>query len=112
MATSDFSAAQQRVLARRQRREAAARTTLNRDSQVAASRLRRLPSPVAALGQRGVETWHRISGREGTGPAFRVGQVDAELLDEELLSLLKDQVGEGLKLLGVCLFERKHSELR
>ncbi len=28
--------------------------------------------------------------------------MDAELLDEELLGLLKGQVGEGLKLLGVC----------
>ena len=30
-----------------------------------------------------------------------MGQVDAELLDEELLDLLKGQVGEGLKYLGV-----------
>jgi hypothetical protein len=33
-----------------------------------------------------------IKGRDGTRPAFRVGQVDAELLDEELLGLLKGQV--------------------
>jgi peroxin-2 len=32
-----------------------------------------------------------------------VGQVDAELLDEELLELLKGQVGEGLKYLGVSV---------
>ena len=45
-----------------------------------------------------------VRSREGTRPAFRVGQVDAELLDEELLNLLKGQVGEALKYYGVCLF--------
>ena len=45
--------------------------------------------------------WNSIKGREGTRPAFRVGQVDAELLDEELLGLLKGQVGDALKYFGV-----------
>ena len=48
-----------------------------------------------------MEAWDAINGREGTRPAYRVGQVDAELLDEELHELLKGQVGEGLKYFGV-----------
>lgn len=50
-----------------------------------------------------MQAWDTIKGREGTRPAYRVGQVDAELLDEELLELLKGQVGEGLKYFGVRL---------
>jgi peroxin-2 len=46
--------------------------------------------------------WNSIKGRDGTRPAFRVGQVDAELLDEELLGLMKNQVGDALKYFGVC----------
>lgn len=44
--------------------------------------------------------WKRISRREGSRPSFRVGQVDSELLDEELLDLLKTQIADGLKNLG------------
>jgi peroxin-2 len=61
----------------------------------------RLPYPLNRLGGAGLNLWSAISGREGTRPEFRVGQVDAELLDEELLELLKGQVGEGLKYFGV-----------
>lgn len=50
--------------------------------------------------------WNSIKGREGTRPAFRVGQVDAELLDEELLGLLKGQVGDALKCFGVWISSR------
>jgi peroxin-2 len=35
-------------------------------------------------------------------PAFRVGQLDTELLDEELLELLKGQLWNGLKYFRVC----------
>ena len=48
-----------------------------------------------------MSVWDSIRGREGTQPAFRVGQVDAEILDEDLLELLKGQVGEALKYYGV-----------
>jgi hypothetical protein len=34
--------------------------------------------------------------------------VDAELLDEELLGLLKGQVGEALKYFGVCIHGMDH----
>ena len=104
MASSDFTTAQERVLARRQLQAVKARTRLEsrRDSQ-AFHILSRLPFPFESLGQQAVEVWNVIRGREGTRPSFRVGKVDAELLDEELLELLKGQVGEGLKLFGVCL---------
>lgn len=102
MTSSDFAAAQQRIAARRQAREAEAQTRLaaRRESSKAADQLRRLPKPLATLGAAGLSTWDAIKGREGTRPAFRVGQVDAELLDEELLELFKAQVGEALKYFG------------
>lgn len=104
MVSSDFTTAQERVLARRQVQAVEARTRLEsrRDSQ-SFHTLSHLPFPFERLGQQAVEVWNAIRGREGTRPSFRVGQVDAELLDEELLELLKGQVGEGLKLFGVCL---------
>ena len=39
----------------------------------------------------------------GSRPAFRVGQLDTELLDEELLELLKGQLWGGLKYFRVCV---------
>ena len=63
--------------------------------------LSRAPSPLQPLSRKVFSAWELVKGREGTNPAFRVGQVDAELLDEELLQLLKAQVGDGLRLIGV-----------
>lgn len=37
----------------------------------------------------------------GSRPSFRVGQLDTELLDEELLELLKGQLWGGLKYFRV-----------
>lgn len=103
MTSPDFAAAQGRVLARRELQAIEAQTRLDSRSISRASvALSRLPFPLRYLGQQGIEWWDVIKGREGTRPAFRVGQVDAELLDEELLELLNGQVGEGLKLFGVC----------
>jgi peroxin-2 len=42
------------------------------------------------------------TGRNGSD-TFRVGQLDAELLDEELLELLKAQLWGGLKYFRVCM---------
>jgi peroxin-2 len=102
MSSNDFALAQQRIIARRQARDAETQSRLA--AQQANSRteeqLARLPFPLGRLGRAGVTTWDSIRGREGTRPAFRVGQVDAELLDEELLELLKAQVGEALKYFG------------
>ena len=103
MTSVDFAAAQQRVVKRRQLRAAEEQTRLLSQRNLQASNaLTRLPFPLDDLGQQGLRAWEAIKGREGTRPAFRVGQVDAELLDEELLELLKNQVGEGLKFFGVC----------
>lgn len=105
MSSTNFAAAQQRVLERRRRRETEAQSRLaeqQRTSVVNHPAVKRLPYPLNTLPQSGFSLWDAIKGREGTRPAFRVGQVDAELLDEELLSLLKGQVGDALKYFGVC----------
>ena len=97
MTLTDFALAQGRIAARRRARDTAVQTSLSLAHTNASHRL-----PLnERLGGAGQQIWKRIQGREGTRPAFRVGQVDAELLDEELLELLKGQVGEGLKLFGV-----------
>jgi len=97
-----FAAAHERVLSRQREAATAASTRFSAQRSAHASNpLSRLPYPFTALGQRSLETWDAIKGREGTRPAFRVGQVDAELLDEELLELLRVQIGEGLRGFGV-----------
>lgn len=102
MTSTDFAAAQQRIATRRQLRasEVQARLALQRDHN-ASNALSRLPFPFGALGRNSIEAWDTIRGRGGTKPSFRVGQVDAELLDEELLELLGGQVGDALKYFGV-----------
>lgn len=104
MSSTNFAAAQQRVLERRRQRETEARSRLaeqQRTPIVNHPAVQRLPYPLNTLSQSGLSIWDAIKGREGTRPAFRVGQVDAELLDEELLGLLKGQVGDALKYFGV-----------
>ena len=102
MTSIDFVAAQQRVAARQEQRSLQARSRLeSQRGHRALGTLSGLPYPLGALAERGLQTWDSIKGREGTRPAFRVGQVDAELLDEELLELLRGQVGEALKYFGV-----------
>ncbi len=97
-----FTAAHERVISRQREAATAASTRLSAQRSAHASNpLSRLPYPLTTLGQRSLETWDVIKGREGTRPAFRVGQVDAELLDEELLELLRGQIGEGLRGFGV-----------
>ncbi|KAI9801899.1 MAG: peroxisome assembly protein (Peroxin-2) [Piccolia ochrophora] len=102
MTTADFSAAQQRLAERRRllHHDSSSPSRARASSQHlshASTAFDRLPPPLHRLGQ----AWTAITGREGTRPAFRVGQIDAELLDDELLELLKGQVGEGLKYFGV-----------
>ena len=96
MPAADFAAAQQRIAARR-----AQRAVYQRAHGDASAR--------SSLPFAGV--WNAIKGRSGTSPEFRVGQVDAELLDEELLSLLKDQVGEGLKYFGTHITDSYGAEI-
>lgn len=104
MSSTNFAAAQQRVLERRRLREAESRArfaTQQRASSLNHAAVQRLPYPLNRLPVSGFWLWDTLKGREGNRPAFRVGQVDAELLDEELLDLLKSQVGEALKYYGV-----------
>ena len=101
MAPNDFAAAQMRIAARQQLREAEEqRIEVQQSASQAAEQLTQLPFPFGGISRAGITTWGTLSGRGGTRPAFRVGQVDAELLDEELLELLKAQVGEALKYFG------------
>jgi hypothetical protein len=103
MPAADFAAAQARLEARRQQREAAEIARRAEHEAARTATVSRVPWPFRTIGDAGLSVWDSIRGREGTRPAFRVGQVDAELLDEELLELLKGQVGEALKYYGVCL---------
>jgi peroxin-2 len=113
MKSNDFALAQQRLDARRQAREAEAhsRIAAQQEASRAAGQLSNLPFPLGRLGRASIATWDRIGGREGTRPAFRVGQVDAELLDEELLGLLKGQVGGALKYFGSHLQDDWSAEI-
>jgi peroxin-2 len=101
MSSASFAAAQERVNARHTARDAQLRSQFHaRQSFIQNSPLSRLPYPFSHIASPLSTLWLTLSGREGTRPAFRVGQVDAELLDEELLELLKGQVGEALKYYG------------
>lgn len=110
---TDFALAQERIAARQRKREAEAASQLavQQNNSEIRRRLAQLPYPLAGLGEAGITTWDSIRGREGTRPAFRVGQVDAELLDEELLELLKGQVGEALKYFGSHIQDEWSAEI-
>ncbi|KAI2472508.1 Pex12 amino terminal region-domain-containing protein [Annulohypoxylon bovei var. microspora] len=102
MSSTNFAQAQQRLAARRLARERDAQTRIVATHQAsrAWSEVTRLPYPLNRFGATSLSAWEVISSREGTRPAFRVGQVDAELLDEDLVGQLKDQVGEAFKYFG------------
>ncbi|KAK3310263.1 Pex12 amino terminal region-domain-containing protein [Chaetomium strumarium] len=100
---NSFADAQQRLAARRQAREAevAARLATQQSASQLRTRIAATQSPLLRrIGTSTLSLWDTISSREGTRPAFRVGQVDAELLDEELVELLRGQVGDALKYIG------------
>ncbi|KAJ4341136.1 peroxisome assembly protein (Peroxin-2) [Ascochyta clinopodiicola] len=109
MPAADFAAAQERIAARRAQRAAHART--QHASPPPSRALARLPFPFNRLSTAGLGAWDAVKGREGTRPEFRVGQVDAELLDDELLELLKGQVGEGLKYFGTHITDTYAAEI-
>lgn len=107
MSNPTFAEAQARLAQRRATHEAQARARLAAEQSAAASHLRaRLAASSSSspllrgLGGSALALWDTLASREGTRPAFRVGQVDAELLDEELVSLLREHVGEALKYMG------------
>ncbi|KAK0630008.1 Pex12 amino terminal region-domain-containing protein, partial [Bombardia bombarda] len=98
-----FAQAQQRLAARRQAREAevAARVAAQQSESQLRARIAATQSPLLrSIGTGALSLWDTLNSREGTRPAFRVGQVDAELLDEELVELLRNQVGDALRYVG------------
>lgn len=108
---TDFAAAQQRILARRAARSAEAAQTASQKHAQRTSAFIRLPTPLRSAVLETLNAWDTIKLPYGTRPAFRVGQVDAELLDEELLNLLSGQIGEGLRLLGAHLKDEWGAEI-
>lgn len=97
MSTSNFAAARARIAARRAdhiRDHGRVEASSPRDP------LERIPLGLRGIAESSLAFYTTLQSSSGTRPAFRVGQVDAELLDEELLGLLKSQVGDGLKYLG------------
>jgi peroxin-2 len=113
MSSPDFAAAQARVLARR---AAAARPALIPPSSAPPTlppALQNLPPALRSLASNTLSTWSTLThGASGTHtPYFRVGQVDAELLDDELLSLLRTQVGDALKYFGGHIADDWSSEI-
>ena len=112
MSDSSFAAAQQRIVQRQtERRNEAALQRAATEQAVRDSPVGQLPRPLNRAAPHLTSLWNTLTRSEGTGPAFRVGQVDAELLDEELLSLLKGQVGEGLKYFGAHLQDEWSQEI-
>lgn len=98
MTSSSFAAAQERILARQAARQ---QESQSRRPHIKPSSSRNPLTRIAhSLRPELSSFWSTLLESEGTRPAFRVGQVDAELLDEELLGLLKTQVGDALKYLG------------
>ena len=104
MPSSSFAEAQSRVLARQSARQLESQSFLKAQQDlILSSPLGRLPPPLNRVASPLSSLWSTLTRSEGTRPAFRVGQVDAELLDEELLTLLRGQIGEGLKYFGAHL---------
>lgn len=101
MTSPNFAAAREGVLERRRLCEVEAQSRHLESGTRLPSSIKTLPAPLVRISAAGLALWDIVKGREGTRPAFRVGQVDAELLDEELLSLLKGQISEALKYFGV-----------
>lgn len=108
---TDFAAAQERILARRAASEAASSSAAALLTHSRSERFLALPPSLRVLAHQSLRAWDVIKSPYGTRPAFRVGQVDAELLDEELLNLLKKQAGEGLKLYGAHLKDDWNAEI-
>ncbi|KAF2151687.1 hypothetical protein K461DRAFT_328201 [Myriangium duriaei CBS 260.36] len=112
MSTVDFAAAQARILARRR---AAAHTHSPLTSTTPASppsaALLALPAPLRTLLQQSFSSLSAFQSPYGTRPAFRVGQVDAELLDAELLTLFRGQISDGLRHFGTHLADDWGAEI-
>lgn len=109
--SDSFALAQKRILARRAAQESALAAHNAEITSERTQQLTRLPSNLRTVVLQSLNLWDRVQSPFGTSPAFRVGQVDAELLDEALLDLLKKQFGEGLKLYGAHLKDDWDAEI-
>ena len=109
---TDFAAAQSRILARRAASAATAASAASTLHQTRQTQLLSLPPALRVLAHGGFNLFSTLQSPTDTRPAFRVGQVDAELLDEELLELLRAQAGEGLRLFGSHLGEEWSAEIK
>lgn len=108
MTSADFVAARARIGARRAHRQASAASS---QAQLPPSTLTNLPTPLRQILTTASSTFTTLTSRYGTQPSFRVGQVDAELLDEELLNLFQGQVSEALKYYSTSLRNDWHAEI-
>lgn len=108
---ADFAAAQKRIQQRRLARAEALTAAETGQSQLRAAQLTSLPPTLRTYAFDILSFWHSLRSPYGTRPAFRVGQVDAELLDEALLGLLKKQAGEGLKYFGAHVKDDYDTEI-
>jgi len=108
---ADFAAAQKRILERRAARELALNAADAQYRQDRVHDLVRLPPAIRPAAFSLLSFTDSVRSPYGTDPAFRVGQVDADLLDESLLDLLKKQAGDGLKLFGAHLKDDWDAEI-
>lgn len=108
---ADFAAAQKRIVERRARHEEILTAAEAQHREARNDSLLRLPPALRSLAFESVNLYDTLRNPDGTRPAFRVGQVDAELLDEALLDLLQKQTGEGLKLYGAHLKDDWNAEI-
>ena len=108
---ADFASAQRRIIARRAAHDATHSNNRFKQAQERSERLASLPPSLRLIALESVGVWDALKSPLGTRPAYRVGQVDAELLDEELLSLLQKQAGQGFRLFGTHLTEEWSGEI-
>ncbi|RPA77603.1 hypothetical protein BJ508DRAFT_364391 [Ascobolus immersus RN42] len=90
---------------------AAQRRAHDRITSIANRRNEEASSPSLARRIFGSSLGVGVVGSASERPAFRVGQLDTELLDEELLELLKEQLHSGVKALKPSLTESFAPEL-
>lgn len=104
MSTGSFAAAQQRILARQEARRLEAQNARHEEiTRLQSSPVGRLPFPLNRTAGSLAHFYSVIAANTGTSPAVRVSQVDAELLDEELLTLLRTQITDALKYFSPAL---------
>ncbi|KAL1303877.1 hypothetical protein AAFC00_000331 [Neodothiora populina] len=113
MSTADFAAAQSRILARRVASASRRPPALPSSAPILPPALQRLPPSLRRVATSSIAAYQNITASASNAPSphFRVGQVDAELLDEELLSLLRGQVSDALKYFGGHLSDDWSTEI-